>query len=363
MMTSKRNFGLDLLRASAIAAVFLGHEVTFTSIPVLGELGTGVDLFFVLSGFLIGRIYFRSSTQPGFSPLRFWRSRWFRTIPPYFAALVLYVLVDRILLRPPNPELPWYYCLFLQNYLGMTGFGPSWSLCVEEHFYLSLPLLTFLIDRFVGRKSLYYLLPVMFLVPTILRIIFIQSLRLSPPNWYYMTHFHCDGLIAGLWLAYLFVERPGIFAALHKPAIWISPLIPIALAVMPLCSPKHAFVFGMYWYAIIAIGFSSWLLWAYDLNWRPSDVSVRLGQEAIHGLALCSYSIYLTHTTIDVLIRSWLVHWQRGIIKTLVVMSATFVGGVLFYFIFERPAIVIRDRIEAYHRSKMRTIEPVTSTA
>ena len=362
-MTSKRNFGLDLLRASAIAAVFVGHEITLTGIPILCELGTGVDLFFVLSGFLIGRIYFRSSTQPDFTPVRFWRSRWWRTIPPYLAALALYLLIDRVLLQPPNPELPWYYCLFLQNYLGMTGFGPSWSLCVEEHFYLSLPILAFLADRFIGRKSFFYLLPIMFFVPTLLRITFLQLLGLSPSEWYYMTHFHCDGLIAGLWLAYLFVERPDVFAALRKPAVWISPIIPIALGVMPLCSPKYAYIFSIYWYAVIAVGFSGWLLWAYDLHWWPSNAPARLVCQAIQGLALCSYSVYLTHTTIDVLIRSWLIHWPRGIVKTSLVMLVTFAVGVLFYFLFERPAILIRDRIEAYHRSKQRMIDPATSTA
>jgi peptidoglycan/LPS O-acetylase OafA/YrhL len=362
-MTTKRNFGLDLLRASAIAAVFIGHEVTLTGIPILGALGTGVDMFFVLSGFLIGRIYFRSSTRAEFTPLRFWRSRWWRTIPPYLAALALYVLVDRIILQPPHPELPWYYCLFLQNYLGMTGFGPSWSLCVEEHFYLMLPLLAFLVDRFLGRKSFYYVLPIMFFVPTVLRITFLEILRLSPHDWYFMTHFHCDGLIAGLWLAYLFVERPEVFAALRRPAMWISPIIPIALAVMPVCPPKYAFIFGIYWFAILAIGFSGWLRWAYDFRWQPSNVPARLVHQAIVGLALCSYSVYLTHTTVDVLIRSWMVHWHRGVIKSSVAMLATLAVGVLFYFLFERPAILIRDRIEAYHRSKQRTIEPVTSTA
>ena len=362
-MTSKRNFGLDLLRASAIVAVFLAHEVTLTGIPILGELGTGVDLFFVLSGFLIGRIYFRSSTQPEFTPLRFWRSRWWRTIPPYVAALALYILADRVILHPPHPELPWYYCLFLQNYLGMTGFGPSWSLCVEEHYYLLLPLLAFVADRLLGRKSFYYLLPMMFFVPTILRVSFLEILGWSPHDWYFMTHFHCDGLIAGLWLGYLFVERPDVFAALRKPAILFSLTIPIALTVMPLCSPKHAFIFGIYWFAILAIGFSGWLRWAYDLRWQPSTVMARLVHQIIHGIALCSYSVYLTHTTIDVLIRSWLVNWHRGVVKSGLAMLVTFAVGVLFYFLFERPAILIRDRIEGYHRSKQRTIEPAASTA
>src|SRR5271154_3539227 len=134
--------------------------------------------------------------------------------------------------------------------------------------------------------------------------------------------------------------------------MWISPVIPIALAVMPLCSPRYSFIFGIYWYAIIAIGFSGWLIWAYDLQWRPSTNAARLVHRAIQGLALCSYSVYLTHTTIDVLIRSWMNHWHRGVVKTVLVMLVTFAVGVVFYFLFERPAILIRDRVEANHRSK-----------
>jgi peptidoglycan/LPS O-acetylase OafA/YrhL len=363
-MTSKRNFGLDLLRAGAIAGVFIAHEVTLSGIPALGAfLGSGVELFFVLSGFLIGRIYFRSSIQPEFSPWFFWRSRWLRTIPPYFAALGLYYLADRALLQPPQPALPWYYCLFLQNYLGMTGFGPSWSLCVEEHFYLLLPLLVFVVDRFLGRKTLYYLLPIMFFVPTLFRVIFLQIMHLSPPAWFFMTHFHCDELIAGLWIAYLFVEYPATFARLRRPAIWVCPLIPIVCLVAPLFRGRPAFELGIYWDTLFGIGFCAWLRGAYDLRWQPSKRAARLVRQGVQGLALCSYSIYLTHTTIDVLIRSWLANWHRGVVKTGLVMLVTFAVGVLFYFLFERSAILIRDRVETYHRSKQRTIEPAASTA
>ncbi len=262
-----------------------------------------------------------------------------------------------------QPALPWYYCLFLQNYLGMPGFGPSWSLCVEEHFYLLLPIVGFAFDRFLGRKNLYYLLPIMFFVPTLLRVIFLQSMHLSPHLWFRMTHFAGDELIAGLWLAYLFVEYPAVFARLRRPAIWVSPLIPIALFLAPLCTGKAAFVLGIYWNTLMGIGFCAWLRCAYDFRWQPSKIPVRWVYRGIQGLALCSYSLYLTHSTVDVLLRSWLAGMQRGVIRSSLVISGVLMVGVLFYFLFERPAIMIRDRVESYYRSKRESIGTATQAA
>src|ERR1700712_2974111 len=93
-MYANRNFGLDLARALAITMVFLSHGVS-----ALETLGVGVDLFFLLSGFLIGRIYLRSQAdahdKPGtFTLWGFWSARWFRTLPPYLAALAFYVIAQ-----------------------------------------------------------------------------------------------------------------------------------------------------------------------------------------------------------------------------------------------------------------------------
>src|SRR5271170_481437 len=182
MQNSKRNIGLDILRASAIVGVLLAHGLV---LPVKGRdvvapLGSGVELFFVLSGFLIGRIYFRSSQGESFSFWNFWRSRWWRTLPPYYATILLYVLMR---LAAPAPGLHWYYALFLQNYLGVTGFGPSWSLCVEEHFYLLLPIIGVAVDRLLGRRSWRYLLPAAITVPLVLRLLTLLLIKPLPDQW------------------------------------------------------------------------------------------------------------------------------------------------------------------------------------
>jgi peptidoglycan/LPS O-acetylase OafA/YrhL len=344
-MHAKRNFGLDLSRALAITMVFLAHGVT-----ALDSLGVGVDLFFLLSGFLIGRIYLRSQVDAAhpdgtFTLFGFWRSRWFRTLPPYFAALALFAL-------PVHP----YYLAFLQNYLGVDGFGPSWSLCVEEHFYLALPLLGFLAIRLFGRRALLWLLPALALVPQILRAsaIFIGGL---PSDWYWRTHLHSEGLVFGVWLAYVFLDRPALWQGLRTPAYPLA-LVPVALLAYQNLHPVQPLAFRSCVFLLYAIGYAAWLRLLYDLRWTPITAPTRLLKSTIHGLALASYSIYLVHTLLFTDIRLLIAAWPRGPVKSATILGSTLALSILFYFLFERPTIVLRDRV--LDRVKIRAPLPTT---
>jgi peptidoglycan/LPS O-acetylase OafA/YrhL len=117
-----RIFGLDVLRALAVLFVVYGHGYNYVDggIPVtlylLPSLD-GVTVFFVLSGFLIGRILLRTVAKHDFNGpmlVQFWIRRWFRTLPNYFLVLsflvVAYSLLDR-----PEPDDLWRYFLFSQN--------------------------------------------------------------------------------------------------------------------------------------------------------------------------------------------------------------------------------------------------------
>lgn len=358
MKVANRNIGLDVLRAAAISMVFLSHGVTMTGLPVLGEFGTGVDLFFVLSGFLIGRIYFRGARDHSFSFWHFWRARWWRTLPPYIGGLAAYLLVRPLLAGArPQADLPWYYWLFLQNYLGITGYGPTWSLCVEEHFYLALPILALLIGRVFGRDSFRIVLPIAFFVPMLLRIGTLLALGHMPKDWYWMSHFHCEGLIAGLWMAYLFVDHREKFDALKKPSMWLLPLAPIVLFILPIWTTRTAAV-NVYVFTLYALGYAAWVRFIYDLRWQPVTGVGRLAHGAARGLALCSYSVYLTHTTFMELFRGVLdEHMRRGAVRTVAVLVPTFLIGVGFYYLIERTAIVTRDK---YLNREKRVPEPAT---
>ena len=343
---SRRNIGLDVLRAVAISMVFLVHGVGLEGKPIVGEFGTGVDLFFVLSGFLIGRIYFRSTRPDAREPFRlfgFWQARWWRTLPPYLVALLVYAVV-RATVAPKQAPLDWHYLLFLQNYFGVPAFGPSWSLCVEEHFYLLLPLLGAAVERTLGRAAFRWALPIAFFVPLALRIATLLVTGTLPPFWFWMSHLHCEGMVAGVWLAYLFVERRDQFDRVKPVARALLPLIPVMLLVLPVWHRSPAV--NVFVFTLLAVGYAAWLRVMYDLRWNPVGAVGRLAYKAVQGLALCAYSVYLTHTTFDQPIRRFLgEHMARGGARTGLILGSTLVVGVIFYFLVERTSIQVRDRM------------------
>lgn len=339
-MSSKRNFGLDLARAIAITMVFLSHGVS-----ALDTLGVGVDLFFLLSGFLIGRIYLRSQVDahdaPGtFTLWGFWSARWFRTLPPYLTALGLFALAEPLFKN--NPIHP-YYLIFAQNYVGVTGFRPSWSLCVEEHFYLALPLLGSLALRFVGRRNLLWLLPLLALAPQTMRTVAVLRGGL-PANWYWQTHLHCEGLILGVWLAYVFVDRKELWQRLRAPALLLAAL-PVAILVYQNVVAEQPLAFRATVFLLYAVGYAAWLRLLYDVRWSPRSSLGNGVKATVHGIALASYSIYLVHTLLFTDVRLLIDGWPRGAVKSGTILACTLVGSALFYFAVERPTILLRDRL------------------
>ena len=164
---SHRNSELDFLRGIAILAVIVNHGNT-DIIPTLPEVSgafgfvvwklralgwSGVDLFFVLSGFLIGGTLINEiEATKDLSLKRFWAKRAFKILPSYFFLLSALTILGAVKIPPDEVYI---HILFLQNYLDPATFGPTWSLAVEEHFYLFLPLaLTVLINTRFGKSSI-----------------------------------------------------------------------------------------------------------------------------------------------------------------------------------------------------------------
>lgn len=155
-----RNFGLDLMRVIAISAVLLYHWLVifhwFDFFYFFGFIG--VEIFFVLSGFLIGNILIKSYLNENYFGFKvvsnFWSRRWLRTLPLYLFILLIQITVFFVE-KLPIHEL-WKYPFFLQNLLNYDPnnhdfYGVSWSLSIEEWFYLSFPLVLMVLNLVLGK--------------------------------------------------------------------------------------------------------------------------------------------------------------------------------------------------------------------
>jgi peptidoglycan/LPS O-acetylase OafA/YrhL len=181
---------LDGLRGIAITMVVLFHTFyfsppashhptglirsTFVLLERFFAIGwTGVDLFFVLSGFLIGGILLDVHASPNYFKT-FYLRRFYRIIPVYYTWIGAYILLTIILGRfLSGVRTAAVMILFLQNFgmsysseLARAWFVPAWSLAVEEQFYLVAPV----VIRLVSRRSLYALLGAVFLIAPAIRI-------------------------------------------------------------------------------------------------------------------------------------------------------------------------------------------------
>jgi peptidoglycan/LPS O-acetylase OafA/YrhL len=154
-ISDDRVFGLDLLRFFAIFGVLIGHGNLYLPPWAKKSLAPymydGVNVFFVLSGFLIGGILLKIVSKGVINfptLLHFWKRRWFRTVPAYAFILIIlgiYAAIYRVGKYDGIPKDWWKYLLFCQNLISERPafFGESWSLCIEEWFYLVTPTLLF----------------------------------------------------------------------------------------------------------------------------------------------------------------------------------------------------------------------------
>jgi len=230
--SASRAHGLDTLRSLAILAVLVFHFSDFDGENALpgwmdhiAQFGwMGVDLFFVLSGYLIGSQLLKPYTRGEASDLwEFYRNRIYRILPAYLVVLAAYYWI------PKWPEFdgmarPWKYLTFTLNLLlpasGPITFSHVWSLCVEEHFYLLLPLLVAVMMRKPSlRKTVALIVGIVLFGVCVRSYFLVHTLRPADRagdswGWLYMTHIYyptysrLDGLVAGVALAVIRLFRP-----------------------------------------------------------------------------------------------------------------------------------------------------------
>lgn len=176
-----RIYGLDILRCLAISIVVITHGEKYCSALVKNMIERtaldGVSIFFVLSGFLIGRILIKTMSYENLNIntlITFWWRRWLRTLPVYFSVLSFFILAYNYH-KPPGPTFKRFY-IFSQNLFTPQPpfFIEAWSLSVEEWFYLLVPVLIFIFIKYIKIKP-----PTAFVIVCVLVIIFSTALRIE----------------------------------------------------------------------------------------------------------------------------------------------------------------------------------------
>jgi len=367
MKPDHKFIGLDHLRALAISLVFIYHYTIFQHPDWMNNYFVhfgwcGVDLFFVLSGFLISNQLFeeyQKHNKIGFGP--FFLKRAFRILPPYLFVLLIYIFVPAFHERERLAPL-WKMFTFTQNYdqdIRVFGtFSHAWSLCVEEQFYLLLPILLALIFSSGLKRKAGWLIPGIFVLTLILRWI-TWNIYLKPSqelddfgmNWYkliyYPTYTRLDGLITGVGIAAVYRFREYWLTPLKKYAngILIAAGIIFILSLY-ICMDQQSFAATIFGFSLIALAFGGFVLSAI----LPNSFLFRAKSAVTRSLATLSYSLYLSHKGIIHLTQKWLTSaGLRGNSNwILLACIITCIGGALIMrFLIEKPFFTLRNKILA----------------
>ncbi|WP_075795982.1 acyltransferase family protein [Massilia putida] len=361
-----RIHGLDTLRALAVALVVLHHYTLFVSdAPTFGWAGTmgwaGVDLFFALSGYLIGnQIVAASGAAPRFGLAGFYRRRLLRTLPGFWVVLALYALWPAW--RGDAPMLPlWQYLTFTQNIHLQPGtaFTHAWSLCIEEQFYLLLPVAA-VIGSALGRGGVrlrwaWCALLLAVAAGMLTRATIWHDGR-HAPNWlgyyyqyiYYSSWCRCDELLAGVALALLENRAPGPWRRILARG---NALLAAGTAVVGgtfawFLDDRYGFAQTVAGYPLLAFGCALLILAAL----APGSLLHRVRVPGAASLARWSYAIYLTHRSVSMLVAARMAQAGHGAEDAATIaacMLASLAGGWLLFVLVETPFMRLRARWES----------------
>jgi len=319
----KRNRSLDVLRGVAVLLVIGHHHPYF---PIWHRAGgVGVDLFFVLSGFLISGLLFSEYKRSGrIDFLRFFIRRGFKIYPAYYFFLFLLAFLRG---RPTLADL-----IFMQSYWPYS-WGHTWSLSVEEHFYIALPLVLMLSMRFSRCRNFSWI-PYAF--PVVLIACLAMRIALGPGaserQIYNPTHLRIDALFAGVTLGWLYHFTRVKLIVRHRHVALVLSLLLIAPTVFVEGHNYALYTVGL---TALLLGFSLLLVWALNSPWLAH-------LKAIATVGKYSYSIYLWHWPIAVFF-AW--QWRNSLLTFTAYLLTTLAVGWAMSKMIEEPMLRLRERL------------------
>lgn len=367
-----RIFGLDLLRAFAILGVVAQHGNELLPLKISNFLTKllffdWVGIFFVLSGFLVGGIFIRAIEQMGLNKkvlMIFWIRRWLRTLPAYFFVFLI-LLIIQIVLHPAFSMISvWKYLFFLQNLNNPIPqfFIESWSLCVEEWFYLAVPVFVglFMVKRKITlRQSL--------LLVAVLIITCSTGIRLHRyfeyyPNGTFDTYIfqlrlqvltRLDGIMYGVLAALWHHYHHNSFVKYKNGLAVLSLVIWCIVGYLRRFYPENVGVYmsSIYWWVF---DFSVWCISTvcvlpFLTKWKTANGFL---YQCITRASILSYSMYLLNATlIQGVIINTLIPWNSYFenvhiitgVKYLLYWLLVFCLSIVMYKYIELPLIKLRN--------------------
>lgn len=355
-----RNKRLDVLRCVAVVAVLIHHS---GAVPLLTKMGwAGVDLFFVLSGFLISGLLYSEYKKTGAIHFkRFFIRRGLKIYPAFYVMLLVTFAAEWVLkdIRTSGAYLREFF--FVQSY-AYGIWSHTWSLAVEEHFYIFLPIFLLLVLRFSShRQDPFRVIPLTFvIIATICLVLRTSTIYWTPaaafrnPMVMNPTHDRMDALFFGVFLGYLHHFRPEILERVFGPLrnrLAIGGLTALLLAGPFFFTRDSQFLLTL-GLSFLYLGFGGLLLLSLHVrNVLPARLAFLAGKlgTASAFVGVYSYSIYLWHVPFGSyapgLLRRALHIRMTGIEAFAFDILGGIALGILMARIIEFPVIRLRDRL------------------
>lgn len=343
-----RIIALDGLRGLACLAVIVAHYIGEPEVRLLAQGWAGVILFFVLSGFLIGGILLDNRDSPTYFKT-FYRRRSVRIFPVYYVVIVLILIAVAVFpFAEPSPYSPVAYLTFTFNiFMGVVGnqgdlwLLPTWTLCVEEQFYLLLPLIIFVIPRSwpLGKVFLALIVSViLFRGVLIVSGAHILAIRALLPS-------RVDALFIGVLCAYVY-RTPNLWLLFTRNnCYWLRNIIWASLVLLPLLLMIQIDTGADLW------DFLGWTVAAavaggvLMLVVADAPEAKRFRSRALCSLGRISYCLYLIHQPINGILHGLLLGGRPDFV-TLPQIAVTLLAAVtsvalatLSWLYFERPIL------------------------
>jgi peptidoglycan/LPS O-acetylase OafA/YrhL len=352
----ERQPGLDLLRALAIIVVVVYHAALFGfklpgGVDRFGWIG--VDLFFVLSGYLIGGQLLAPLARDQRIKLgRFFTRRALRIMPAYFVVLAIYFLLPAWREYSEMSQPLWKFLLSVQNIAlhGGTAFSHAWSLAVEDQFYLALPFLLLFLYR---RPRAAIIIPCLIVVGGVALRAFLATQNPSVDGgvsfrgfqaWiYYPTWTRLDPLVFGVVLAAIERFRPNWWQRLINCAPWLwLPGLGLIVYALYLGETKNLTVSACVWqFPLIAVGMAALLVCAVS----PRLPLCRVAIPGAAFIASIAYSAYLIQKLVINGVEQFCTTHNinfTSVPALLAVELCVYIAATILFLSIERPFLLLR---------------------